>query len=597
MLRRQFLGSLAGAAAASAQSREARPNILWITCEDMSPNLGCYGDTYATSPNIDRLATRSLRYRNVWSNAPVCAPARTTIISGMYPPSTGSEHMRSFVSLPEGARMYPCHLRDAGYYCSNNVKEDYNVDYTGKVWDDSSNKAHWRNRAANQPFFSIFNFVITHESQIRTRPHTWVHDPAKVRLPAYHPDTPEVRKDWAQYYDNITTMDGMAGKMLQQLEQDGLVDDTIVFFYSDHGSGMPRSKRFPYNSGLHVPLLVHIPDKFRHLAPKDYKPGGTTDRLVSFVDLAPTLFSLTGIPKPAHCQGHAFLGANAAPEQPYVYGFRGRMDERYDLMRSVRDQRYVYIRNYMPHRIYGQHVAYMFETPTTSTWHRLYQEGKLTAAQKHFWETKPPEELYDLQNDRDEVNNLAADPAHRKTLERFRAANSAHLNRIRDLGFLPESLDRKSRPMEKVIAAADTATNRPKPGQLTALLKDPDDAVRYWGATGYLVLGRKAPLIALEDPAPAVRVPAAESIARYGTEAEAAKALDVLLDLADMSKHGPYLAMQALTGLDYAGDRVKPYRDRIAQLPRRHAQLHQRVQQNPGNLIDHITGARTKIQP
>lgn len=595
MRRRQFLGSLAGTSALVAQQPPQRPNILWITCEDMSPNLGCYGDTYATSPNIDKLATKSLRYLNAWSNAPVCAPARTTIISGMYPASTASEHMRSFVNLPEGVRMYPCYLRDAGYYCTNNAKEDYNVEHTGKVWDDSSNKAHWRNRASNQPFFSIFNFVITHESQIRTRPHTWVHDPAKAPLPSYHPDTPEVRKDWAQYYDNITTMDGMAGKVLAQLEEDGLVNDTIVFFYSDHGSGMPRSKRFPYNSGLHVPLLVHLPGKYRHLAPKDYKPGGTTGRLVSFVDLAPTLFSLTGIPKPAHCQGHAFLGPNAASEQPYVYGFRGRMDERYDLMRSVRDQRYVYIRNYMPHRIYGQHVAYMFETPTTSTWHRLHQEGKLTAAQKRFWETKPPEELYDLQNDRDEVKNLAADPAHRKTLERFRAANQAQLKRIRDLGFLPESLDRKPRPMDKVIAAAETATNQPKPAQLLALLKDADDAVRFWGATGYLVLGQKSPTSALEDVSPAVRVPAAESIARYGTDAEAAKALDVLLALADMSKEDPYLAMQALTALDHAGDRVKPYRDRIAKLPRRHPQLNQRVQQNPGNLINHITGVRTAI--
>ncbi len=596
MQRRPFLGALAGATVAAAQPKAARPNILWITCEDMSPTLGCYGDTYATSPNIDKLAARSLRYLHAWSNAPVCAPARTTIVSGMYPPSTGSEHMRSFVTLPEGVRMYPCYLRDAGYYCTNNSKEDYNADHTGKVWDASSNKAHWRNRASNQPFFSIFNFVITHESQIRTRPHTWVHDPAKVRLPAYHPDTPEVRKDWAQYYDNITTMDGMAGKVLAELEQDGLSNDTIVFFYSDHGSGMPRSKRFPYNSGLQVPLLVHIPDKYRHLAPKDYSPGGTTNRLVSFVDLAPTLFSLTGIPKPTHCQGHAFLGPNAAPEQPYVYGFRGRMDERYDLMRSVRDQRYVYIRNYMPHRIYGQHVAYMFETPTTSTWHRLHGEGKLTAAQKRFWETKPPEELYDLQTDRDEVSNLAADPKHRKTLERFRSANQAHLLRIRDLGFLPESLGRKPRPMEKVIAAADTATRNPKPAQLEAMCKDPDEAVRFWGATGYLVLGRKPPASALQDASPAVRVPAAEAIARYGSEGEATQALDVLLELADMSRHDPYLAMQALTALDYAGNRLKPYRDRIAKLPRRHAQLHQRVQDKPGNLIDHITGVKSKVE-
>ena len=311
------------------------------------------------TPNLDALCRRGSLYMNAWSSAPVCAPARTTIISGLYPPSTGSEHMRSLTRLPEGWKLFPGYLREAGYYCSNNVKEDYNLEKPPGTWDDSSDKAHWRNRAAGQPFFSIFNFVSTHESQLRTRPHTWVHDPAKVRVPAYHPDTIEVRQDWAQYYDNITTMDGQAGRVLAELDKDGLRDDTIVFFYGDHGSGMPRNKRWPYNSGLNVCIAAAFPDKYRHLAPKDYVPGGKNNRLVGFVDLAPTMLSLAGIKPPDFYQGQAFMGPHEGPRRSFNFGFRGRMDERYDCVRTVRDARYVYVRNYMPHKIYGQHLNFM----------------------------------------------------------------------------------------------------------------------------------------------------------------------------------------------------------------------------------------------
>src|SRR3954470_4729161 len=220
-----------------------RANILWITCEDISPNLGCYGDGYAVTPNLDAFAAKGMRYTNVISNAPVCAPARTTIITGLYPPSTGAEHMRSLVNLPTSFRLLPQYLRDAGYYTTNNSKEDYNVEKPGQVWDASSAKAHWKNRRKGQPFFAVFNHVITHESQIRNEigESDRIHDPAKVRLPAYHPDTPEVRRDWAQYYDRITMMDCEAGANLRELDKAGVADDTIVFFYSDHGSGMPRS--------------------------------------------------------------------------------------------------------------------------------------------------------------------------------------------------------------------------------------------------------------------------------------------------------------------------------------------------------------------
>jgi len=261
MNRRSFLGGISGAVLGAQQP--GRPNVLWITCEDMGPHIGCFGDTFAKTPVLDGLAERGLRYRRCWSNAPVCAPARTTIISGVYPPAMGAEHMRSLVAMGDGRKMFPQLLREAGYYTTNNSKEDYNLELTGKVWDESSPRAHWRKRAAGQPFFSVFNFVGTHESQIRKRPHEWKHSFEGVRVPAYQPDTPEVRKDWAQYYDNIEEMDTWAGGILKQLEADGLLDDTIVFFYSDHGSGMPRSKRWPYDSGLRVPLILSIPEKYR----------------------------------------------------------------------------------------------------------------------------------------------------------------------------------------------------------------------------------------------------------------------------------------------------------------------------------------------
>ncbi len=606
--RRAFAGAALGAGVACGAAK-ARPNVLWITSEDIGPHIGAYGDRVAVTPNLDRLASRGVIYRNAWSTAPVCAPARTTIISGMYPQATGSEHMRSMTSLPPGMLMYPCYLREAGYYVSNNSKEDYNLEYTGKVWDESSPKAHWRNRRPGQPFFSIFNFTITHESQIRRRPHTLIHDPREVRVPAYHPDTPEVRHDWAQYHDNITTMDKQAAEVLSQLEKDGLAGDTIVFFYGDHGSGMPRSKRWPYNSGLQVPLIVHIPEKFRHLAPKDYRPGGETSRLVGFIDLAPTLLSLCGIQPPAHMQGHAFLGEFEAPEQPLLYGFRGRMDERYDLVRSVRDKRYIYIRNYMPHRIYGQHIAYMFETPTTQVWKDLYDQGKLNAAQRRFWETKPSEELYDLEKDPDEVNNLAGSAAHREILERLRKAQQELALRIRDVGFLPEDeIHRRSKgstpyqmgqdeskyPAGRVIRTAEEAAAL-RPGSAGGLLpafKDSDSGVRYWAAMGLLMRGaegvksgRAQLLQALEDASPSVRVAAAEALGRYGNEQELKRALAVLLELANAEKQGAYVAMAALNALDYLDEKARPVKDAIAALPQADPNAPARAQGYVANLL------------
>ena len=575
-----------------APSKPPRPNVLWITCEDIGPHLGCYDDPDADTPQLDRLAAKGLRYRYAWSNAPVCAAARSTIISGVYPPSLGSQHMRSMAKLPEEMKMYPCYLREAGYYCTNNSKQDYNLGLTGKVWDESSGKAHWKNRRAGQPFFAIFNITVTHESRIRTRPHQCVHDPEKVRVPAYHPDTPEVRLDWAQYHDNITVMDRMAGQRLQELEEAGLADQTIVVFYGDHGSGMPRSKRWPFNSGLHVPMMVYGPEKLRDLAPKEYTPGGASDRLVGFIDLAPTLLSLAGIRPPEHMQGHAFMGRFETPPPAYIYGFRGRMDERYDMVRSVRDERYVYMRHYMPHRIYGQHVNYMFVTPTTRIWKQLFDEGKLTPEQARFWQTKPPEELYDLEEDPDEVHNLADSPEHREVLQRMRAAQQAWAVRIRDVGFLPEEEihtrstgstpyemghDDAKYPMKKIMAAAELAASGKAEvlPELKKALEDEDGAVRYWAVQGILMRGddgvasaRDELLAALADDSPSVRVIAAEALGRYGSRADLEKALPVLLEAAS-GEQGGYVALLAVNAIDALDGKAAGAVDAIREIPAR----------------------------
>jgi len=596
MLRRTFLSTV-GATGLSAQAAAKKPNILWITCEDIGPHLGACGDKYSVTPNLDELAKTSTIFMNAWSNAPVCAPARTTIISGMYPPSTGGEHMRSMVPMPAGVKMYPQYLREAGYYCTNNAKEDYNLEKPGKVWDESSQKAHWRNRAAGQPFFAVFNLLITHESQIRTRPHVLKHDPAEARVPAYHPDTPEVRKDWAQYYDNITTMDGQAAKILKDLKDDGLDQDTIVFFYGDHGSGMPRSKRWPFNSGLNVCILLHVPDKYKALAPPEYKPGTHSDRLVSFVDLAPTLVSIAGAKPPAHMQGLAFAGQHQTPARDYVHGFRGRMDERYDLVRSIRDKRYVYIRNYMPHKIYGQYIAYMFETPTTAVWRRLYDEGKLKPPQTYFWEKKKPEELYDLQADRDEVNNLAGSPQHKSILERLKKAQREHMAKIRDVGFLPEDelhtrkLD-GSIPLAEIHALAEAASSLSASAvpQLKKGLSAADSAVRYWAAMGFVMRQSAPPELVklLEDPSPSVRAVAGEALGCFGTDSEAAKALDVLVKLGPLDKNSVYVSMLALNAISAMGKRAKPALAAVKAMPRTHGSVYKTLSAYVPNLLDEI---------
>ena len=597
-----------------AQAAKKLPNILWITSEDNGPHLGCYGDAYATTPNLDRLSKKGLRYTKASSTAPVCAPARTTIISGIYPPATGSEHMRSMTHLPKKFKMYPAYLRELGYYCTNNSKEDYNLREDGKVWDESSRNAHWKNRPEGKPFFSIFNLTISHESQIRNRisPSNKIHDPNKARIPAYHPDTPEVRKDWAQYYDRITMMDKLVGNTLKEIKDAGLAEDTIIFYYGDHGSGMPRNKRWPYFSGLNVPFIVHVPEKYKHLAPTDYKAGGTSDRLIGFIDLAPTVLSIANIKPPSHLQGHAFMGKHIDKSPEYSYGFRGRMDERYDMVRSVFDGRYIYIRNYMPHKIYGQFISYMFKTPTTRIWHEMHKSGKLNDAQSKFWQTKPAEELYDLNNDRDEIINLAKSKEHEDIIKSLRRAHVKWVRDVRDIGFLPEaevhSRSKKDSPYEmghdsnrydldNIFQAANIATRLGKKNteKLQKLMDSNDSAVRYWGAMGYLIRGksglrkgRKFLVNALKDKSPSVRIIAAESLGRYGNKKESKLAADLLIKYADPKENGISLSMLSLNAIDYLDEKASHHKETISKLPKLDPNADPRTRNYAGNLIGKI---------
>jgi len=480
--RRRFMQVIASSAAAMAlpqiplkaaeKAAPERPNILWISTEDISPDLGCYGDSYAVTPNIDKLAARGVRYTNVYSHSGVCAPTRSGIITGMYPTTIGTHHMRCKGVPPADVKCFSEYLRAEGYYCTNNSKTDYQFDPPASAWDQNSNKAHWRNRGKDQPFFAIFNFTVSHESQIRNRtegmlkrldglaPHER-HDPNKAVLPPYYPDTPLVRKDWAQYYDIITLTDKLVADVLKQLEDDGLTDNTIVWFWGDHGRGLPRGKRWIYDSGLRIPLIIHVPEKWQKLAmpdnPDAVKPGTVNDDLVAFIDFAPTMLSLAGIKIPDHIQGKAFLGSQKAEPREYIFAARDRMDEAYDLIRAVRDKRYKYIRNYMPYLSRGQDIDYMNQMPTMQEMRRLNAEGKLEGPQKqYFEETKPVEELYDTATDPHEVKNLADDPKYKDVLRRMRVIHAKWVRETKDMGLIPEpEFDEMKRPGGKYEKTAD----------------------------------------------------------------------------------------------------------------------------------------------
>jgi N-sulfoglucosamine sulfohydrolase len=445
------------AQAQGASSPPSRPNIVWISNEDMSPHLGAYGDALARTPVLDRFAKESVRFTRAFTTAPVCAPSRAAIITGMYQTAIGAQHMRTtedrvpelpgpYLAVPPFyVKAFPEYLRAAGYYTSNRAKTDYQFGVPFTIWDDLGADAHWRRRPdPKQPFFSVFNLEVTHESQIfpsspARKGKPLVTDRSKITVPPYYPDTPAVREELARMYDNIADMDRQVGEILGQLEADGLADNTIVFYWSDHGDGVPRSKRSLYDSGLRVPLMIRWPKMDPAIA------NSANDQLVSMIDLAPTVLALAGVEIPTHLQGRVLVGPKAAQPPEFVFGARDRMDIEYDMMRSARDRQFLYIRNFAPEQPYAGHIIYRNQSAIMQDWLRLQAERTLSGTAALWMRThRPAEELYDTSADPHQVRNLSDEPAHQHTLQRLRRAVTDWMARINDQGLVnePEMIQR-----------------------------------------------------------------------------------------------------------------------------------------------------------
>ncbi len=420
----------------------------------MSPRLGAYGDRLARTPALDRLARESVRYSRAFTTAPICATSRAAIITGMYQTTLGAQHFRTTTDSvaerpgpdqavpPFSVKAFPEYLRAAGYYTTNRAKTDYQFGEPFTIWDELGAAAHWRNRPdPKQPFFSVFNLEVTHESQAfpsspARKGKPLVTDPAAVTVPPYYPDTPLVRAELARAYDNIADMDAQVDEILKQLDADGLSDDTIVFYWSDHGDGLPRSKRELYDSGLRVPLMIRWPKALG----STIAPGSVRDELVSMIDLAPTVLALAGLDVPLHYQGRVLVGPRAAPAPPLVFAARDRMDVEYDMIRSARDERFLYIRNFVPELPYAGHSPYRNQSAIMQEWLRLQAEGTLTGPAALWMRTKrPAEELYDTTVDPHQIHDLSDDPAHQATLVRMRRAVVEWTVRTGDQGLINEA--------------------------------------------------------------------------------------------------------------------------------------------------------------
>lgn len=564
-----------------------KPNILWITCEDISPYLGSYGSNEAQTPNLDKLASNGIRYTRAYANAPVCAVARSTILSGMYASTIGTHQMRSDVQLPEEIPAYSKILRNSGFYCTNNSKKDYNSIFNrdSSLWDESSKNAHYKNRKEGQPFFSVFNITVTHESQLSDKnvtnyikngeiPEKTRVDPAKIKLPPYHPDLPEIRQDWARLHDLITLMDQNVGKLLDELEESGEAENTIVFFYSDHGGQLSRSKRFIYNVGTQVPLIIHLPKKWEHLSEK--KPGSTEDGLVSFVDLAKTVLSITGCKVPDLMQGKIFLGDKKEEAPEYVHFFRDRMAERYDLSRAVTEGEHYFIRNFMPHRPLGRSARYGYTVQANwRAWEKHYDSGNCDEIQSQFYRPKLAVELFNTLEDPWQVKNLSQDKEHKKKLEELSAELDRWMVDTRDVGLIPEAMftdligeGKKHRtiyeyaqssdyPIQRILEAAKMATSG-RPGSIQACLsylKNENPIIRHWGAYGLYLAGTADESIqqglrniVQNDKFVSNRIMANQALGLYGN---AELAFQSLKKDCFEAKNG-YVLLQGLNAIQYA---------------------------------------------
>ena len=518
-----------------------RPNIIWILSEDNSIHyLNLYGAQEGTTPQIEALAKEGITFDHAFSCSPVCSVARTTLMTGMLAPRIGFQYHRKITpaNLPVGASLFPVYLREAGYYCTNKVKTDYNV-RTRQVWNESSRKASWRNRPDTKtPFFHMQSTAVSHESSLHFNRQVMERgglttNPADVEIFPYHPDTPTFRYTYARYHDRMHAIDQQVAQLVSQLKQDGLFENTIIFYFGDHGGVLPRSKGYLYESGLHVPLVIRVPEKWQHLV--NLQPGTRQPGFVSFIDFAPTVLNLAGITVPKSMDGKPFLSKDISAEdlasRDETFGYADRFDEKYELCRSLRKGKYKYIRNYECYYPDALQNNYRYRMLAFSEWRDLHRQGKLNAAQSHFFRSKPVELLYNVETDPHEVNNLATDPGHATTLNNLRKRLQQQVKAIHDLSFYPENqmidqaLENGARfgkqHASEISQLVDTADLALLPyadaeSKLRNALASKNPRIRFWAVTASSCYGLQAkPLAAditplLEDEDDMVRVRAAE---------------------------------------------------------------------------------------
>jgi arylsulfatase A-like enzyme len=558
-----------------------KPNIIWINCEDVSLNWGCYGDNFATTPNIDELANHGVVFDNAFSPAPISTPARSTLITGIYATSLGTQHLRSVVERPDFVKALPEILSENDYFTSNNAKTDYNFNPEG-IWEYwKLDKAPWRQRKEGQAFFGMFVYGMTHEGSVnhseqwehntKDLPSELFHDMEKVTLPPYYPNTKEMRKIWTHYHDNITVFDRVVGSIVKNLKVDGLLDNTIIFVFSDHGAGLPRYKRWLYDTGIHVPVIAYIPDKYKHLT--DSEIGSHSNRIINFADFAPTVLSLSGIEINDKMEGIPFMGHQISEPRKFTIATRSRADNMYEMSMAIRTDKYIYIRHYHPHVPYIQPgVIFSSKKESFAEFNRLYNEGKLNALQKKIYQPKGNEELYDLENDPQELNNLADDEIYNKLITEFReklhqwAIETRSTDLMHEADYMNyssgsspyEFTHSENYPIEKLLSAAEMV-GFADVDQAKALLKDSSSGVRYWGIIALQALGKEAePAInelksLLNDSSPAVQITAAKTLCDLGKSKEALPVLGK-----NLRDKRPWIALYAARSIELIGETAKP---------------------------------------
>ena len=552
-----------------------RPNILWLTSEDNNVNwIGCYGNPHVNSPNIDQLATEGFRYTHAFANAPVCAPSRSTWITGVHALSMGTHPMRSRYKIPHDLiKYYPDLLKTSGYYLGNAKKTDYNIGgrEDNECWDNSKN-VDWDKLKKNQPFFQVINSTQSHESNAFGDFQKTRHSPEDITLRKYHPDLPTMRLNYAKYHDAIQGMDQAIGDALKQLRAMGLADNTIVIYNSDHGGVLPRSKRFLFTGGIHCPLIIRIPEKYKDLWPAE-KPGMTVDRIVSFIDMPATWLRITDTKIPTIMHGQAFLGAESRSERAFHYAYRTRMDERNENARAICDKQFLYIRNYMPYAPWMQPLNYLWKMKATQAWVEYVESGKASKVEARFFEPKGwTEELYDIEQDPDNINNLIDNPEYAQVIKRMRENLRSWQKAVFDTGMLPESemvklaaqnnttiyevaRDRSLYNLPQLLDAADLALEENETNLLALrrLLNSPDLGLRYWGIVGcFLLDDTQSALKCLEDDSHEVRAMAGWLLLRSGDKRMGLQCLEHLL------KENSYATLSVLNIIDWAGDDAKP---------------------------------------